>query len=375
DWRLSAERTVKRGVSATQFLVDAPQPAGGTGGAVGEGESHGHANGLGRSLSGIERLLREAPLPPRPRERALAAFRRLGKVEAEIHDVPIERIHFHEMGAVDSIVDITGYFIALELLGIERVISSPLPVGRGFTASAHGRIPIPAPATARLLEGVPILDNGMEGEVLTPTGALLLSESAESFGPMPSMTVTAVGHGSGRMDQPIPNIVRAFLGESEESKSTPAPGTIAVLETNIDDMSGEIFPYVIEGALALGALDAFAIPSVGKKGRPASLLTILCPLELQDELTRYLFRETTTLGVRYRSAERAVAERDWAEVDTPWGRVRVKRARYRGETVNIAPEFEDCRKLAESAGVPLKEVLAAAAAAGKAALDSGIWKK
>jgi uncharacterized protein (DUF111 family) len=157
-------------------------------------------------------------------------------------------------------------------------------------------------------------------------------------------------------------------------RTAPAPGTIAVLETNIDDMSGEIFPYVIEGALALGALDAFAIPSVGKKGRPASLLTILCPLELQDELTRFLFRETTTLGVRYRSAERAVAERDWAEVDTPWGRVRVKQARYRGETVNIAPEFEDCRKLAEEAGVPLKDVLAAAAAAGRAALDQGDWR-
>ncbi|MBT4092928.1 MAG: LarC family nickel insertion protein, partial [Nitrospinaceae bacterium] len=231
-----------------------------------------------------------------------------------------------------------------------------------------GKMPIPAPATAKLLEGVSILDNGLQGEVLTPTGALLLSESAEAFGPMPPMAITDVGHGSGEMEQPIPNIVRAFLGESitDEATSRSAhPNTISVLETNIDDMNPEIYPHVLDGVISRGALDAFLVPTVGKKGRPAILLTLLCPTSLQDDLIAYLMRETTTLGVRYRQTSRATAERDWLEVETPWGSVRIKRARFEGVVVNLAPEFEDCRKLAKSSGAPLKEIINAATAAAK----------
>ncbi|MEE9275148.1 MAG: nickel pincer cofactor biosynthesis protein LarC [bacterium] len=362
EYSLSLRRVVKQGVSAAKFGVHTKDGGG-------RAHDHDHPHALGRSLSQIERLLREGTLPERPRERALRAFRRLGEVEAGIHDVPIEEIHFHEMGAVDSIVDITGFFLALDALGIERVFSSPLPVGRGFVMCAHGRMPVPAPATAKLLEGIPVFDNGLEGEILTPTGALLLAESAEGFGPMPPMTVRRVGYGAGDRDQPVPNAVRALLGETAPAPRTDAPpGSVAVLEANLDDMRPELFPHVFEGALARGALDAFAAPVVGKKGRPAHLLTLLCPEERRAELTRFLFRETTTLGVRHRLAARATAERDWLEVDLPWGRVRVKRATFEGEVVNLAPEYEDCRRLAESSGVPLKEVIEAASAAARAAL-------
>lgn len=359
--RLSIERVVKRGVSASQFRVHTGHDA---------HHAHGH-HAHGRSLPEIERLIRASALPPRPRERALKAFRRLGEVEAGIHGVPIERVHFHEVGAEDSIIDITGYFLALELLGVERVTASPLPVGRGFIQAAHGRMPVPAPATAKLLAGIPVLDNGLEGEVLTPTGALLLAESASAFGPMPAMTVTAVGHGAGERDAALPNLVRAFLGESGPGagaeRTDAPPATVVILETNLDDMRPELFPHVIERALALGALDAFAAPVVGKKGRPAHLLTVLCPPERRAELIRLLFRETTTLGVRHRDARRSTAERDWLDVDLPWGRVRVKRARWEGETVNLAPEYEDCRRLAEATGHPLKEIMDAALAAARAA--------
>ena len=354
---ISAHKTQKCGVSATQFRVDLEHA---------EHDGRDHSSTHGRPLSGIEKIIGEAPIPSTAKASALKAFRRLGEVEAGIHNVPVESVHFHEVGAVDAIIDITGFFLALGMLGVERVLASPLPVGRGFTGGAHGRMPVPAPATAKLLEGVSVLDNGLQGEVLTPTGALLLSESAEAFGPMPPMTITAVGHGSGEMDQPVPNIVRAFLGEMAAS-STTHPDTISVLETNIDDMNPETYPYVLDGAMALGALDAFLVPTIGKKGRPASLLTILCPVDSQEPLIAYLMRETTTLGVRHRQTSRTTAKRDWLEVETPWGRVRVKRAHFQGAVVNLAPEFEDCRKLAESTGAPLKEIISAAAAAALAA--------
>jgi pyridinium-3,5-bisthiocarboxylic acid mononucleotide nickel chelatase len=356
---ITTHKSVKCGISATQFRVK-------TTGAEQPGQSYSSIHG--RPLSEIEKIIAHTTIPSTAKAAALKAFRRLGEVEAGIHNVPVESIHFHEVGAIDSIIDIAGFFVGLELLGVERVLSSPLPPGKGFINSAHGKMPIPAPATAKLLEGVSILDNGLQGEVLTPTGALLLSESAEAFGPMPPMAITDVGHGSGEMEQPIPNIVRAFLGESitDEATSRSAhPNTISVLETNIDDMNPEIYPHVLDGVISRGALDAFLVPTVGKKGRPAILLTLLCPTSLQDDLIAYLMRETTTLGVRYRQTSRATAERDWLEVETPWGSVRIKRARFEGVVVNLAPEFEDCRKLAKSSGAPLKEIINAATAAAK----------
>lgn len=364
-YSLSSKKVIKQGVSATKFDVHVHDHEAHE--LHGEGAPHAH----GRSLARIEALIRESGLSGTVKERSLRAFRRLGEVEAGIHGVPVEEIHFHEVGAVDSIVDITGFFIGLDLLGVERVLSSPLPVGRGFVECAHGRMPVPAPATAKLLEGAPVFDNGLEGEVLTPTGALLLTESAEAFGPVPGMTITRVGYGAGGMDQPVPNAVRGLLGETPARPSPDAPpAALTIIEANLDDMAPELLPYVIEKALAAGAVDAFSIPVTGKKGRPGHLLTVLSPNGKREQLTRLLFRETTTLGVRYRPAERVVAERDWFDVELEWGKVRIKRGRFEGEIMNLAPEYEDCRKLAEASGVPLKVVFEAAAAAAHAAGDA-----
>ncbi len=369
-YSLSSEHVLKQGVTAQKFRVNITHETHHH--HHGEGHSHG-AHHHGRSYSRIREILEQAPIPEAPKARAISAFRRLGVVEAGIHGVSLDEIHFHEVGAIDSIIDVTGYFLGLHILGVERVAASPLPVGSGFVQCAHGRMPVPAPATAKLLEGALVAQSDLEGEVLTPTGALLLTESAEFFGPVPEMTITRVGYGAGDKDQPdTPNVVRAFLGESEASpESDGPPTTIAVLEANIDDMSPELFPHVIEGALKAGALDAFSIPVTGKKGRPAQLLTILSPLENQDALTRFLFRETSTLGVRRRTTRRAVAEREWMEVDLPWGRVRVKRGTFEGALTNLAPEYEDCRRLAAVSGVPLKEVIEAALARARESAGSG----
>ena len=362
-YSLSNDSALKQGVTSRKFRVNITHET-----------RHHHHEGHhhGRSYSQIREILEKAPIPETPKNRAISAFHRLGVVEAGIHGVSLDEIHFHEVGAVDSIIDVTGYFLGLHMLSVERVTASPLPVGSGFVQCAHGRMPVPAPATAKLLEGVPVAKGNLKGEVLTPTGALLLAESAEFFGPMPEMTITRVGYGAGDKDQPdTPNVVRAFLGESKAStEGDGPPAAIAVLEANIDDMSPELFPHVIEGALKEGALDAFSIPVTGKKGRPAQLLTILCPLAKQDALTRFLFRETSTLGVRRRTTERAVAEREWVDVDLPWGRVRVKKGAFEGAVTNLAPEFEDCRRLAEECGVPLKGVIEAALARAREMLES-----
>ena len=369
-YSLSTDTILKQGVTSQKFRVNITHETHHH--HHGEGHSHG-ANHHGRSYSQIREILEKAPIPEAPKNRAISAFYRLGVVEAGIHGVEVEDIHFHEVGAIDSIIDVTGYFLGLHMLGVERVAASPLPVGSGFVQCAHGRMPVPAPATAKLLEGAPVAESDLDGEVLTPTGALLLIESAEFFGPMPEMTIARVGYGAGDKDQPdTPNVVRAFLGESEAgAEGGGPPATIAVLEANIDDMSPELFPHVIEGVLKAGALDAFSIPVTGKKGRPGQLLTILCPLAKQDTLTRFLFRETSTLGVRRRTTGRAVAEREWMEVDLPWGRVRVKRGTFEGALTNLAPEYEDCRRLAEESGVPLKQVIETALARSRELTGSG----
>ena len=368
-YSLSSEAVIKQGVTSRKFRVNITKDTH----HHHEGEGSHGAHHHGRSYNQIREILEKASIPEAPKNRAISAFHRLGVVEAGIHGVEVDAIHFHEVGAVDSIIDITGYFLGLHMLGVERVAASPLPVGRGFVQCAHGRMPVPAPATAKLLEGIPVAESDLEGEVLTPTGALLLGESAEFFGPMPEMKITRVGYGAGDKDQPnTPNAVRAFLGESEGSSEIgQPPTTIAVLEANIDDMSPELFPHIIKGALKAGALDAFSIPVTGKKGRPGQLLTILSPLAKQEALTRFLFRETSTLGVRHRTTGRAVAEREWVDVALPWGGVRVKKGTFEGVLTNLAPEFEDCKRLAEENGVPLKQVIEAALARAREMLESG----
>ena len=357
---ISSKHILKQGVTSCNFQVNITHETHLHHG----GEARPGAGHHGRSYRQIREILEKASIPETPKGRAISAFYRLGVVEAGIHGVELDAIHFHEVGAADSLIDVTGYFLGLHMLGVERVVASPLPVGSGFVQCAHGRMPIPAPATAKLLEGIPVAESHLTGEVLTPTGALLLAESAEFFGPMPDMTITQVGYGAGDADQPdTPNVVRAFLGESEAGPAgEQPPAAIAVLEANIDDMSPELFPHIIEGALQAGALDAFSIPVTGKKGRPAQLLTVLSPLAKQNDLTRFLFRETSTLGVRRHTTGRAVAEREWVEVDLPWGQVRVKKGTFEGVITNLAPEYEDCKRIAEECGLPLKRVFEAALA-------------
>ncbi|MGH9804642.1 MAG: nickel pincer cofactor biosynthesis protein LarC [Candidatus Acidiferrales bacterium] len=322
-------------------------------------ETHHH-----RTWKTIRELIRGSELAAPVRERAEAIFARLAEAEGRVHNVPADEVHFHEVGAMDSILDIVGAAAAVELMGIEAVVVSPLNVGGGTVKTAHGELPVPAPATATLLGGAPVYSSGAEGELVTPTGAAVVATLAKEFGPLPAMTVAAVGYGAGTQDpKGRANVLRVFLGESaEERAAEPESGEsdVIVLEANLDDMSPEVGGFVLEQAMAAGALDVFYTPVQMKKNRPGLLLTVLCPPERAEALTRLLFEQTTTLGVRSYRAERRVLERAVETVETRLGPVRMKLARMNGRLLNVAPEYEDCQRLAREKNVPLKEVLAEA---------------
>ena len=317
-------------------------------------ETHHH-----RTWKTIRELIRGSELAPPVRERAEAIFARLAEAEARVHNVAPEEVHFHEVGAMDSILDIVGASVAVEQLGIERIAVSPLNLGGGTVKTAHGELPVPAPATAALLQGAPVYSSGAEGELVTPTGAAVVATLAKEFGPLPAMTVAAVGYGAGSNDpKGRANVLRVFLGASAEEGR--AESSVTVLEANLDDMSPEVGGFVLEQALAAGALDVFYTPVQMKKNRPGLLLTVLCPVERAEALMQLLFEQTTTLGVRSYRAERRVLERAMETVETRLGPVRMKLARMNGRLLNVAPEYEDCQRLAREKGVPLKEVLAEA---------------
>ncbi len=264
------------------------------------------------------------------------------------------------MGGLDTLVDVVGAVSGIDLLGATTVVCSPIPLGRGFTRSAHGRIPVPAPATVALLEGAPVVGSEVEGETVTPTGAALLTSLASSFGPIPAMTLRSAGYGAGRKEWAIPNVLRVLLGEAGSAGLQQE--TLAVLETNIDDLNPETYDYVMGRLFAAGALDVFLAPIQMKKNRPATLLSVLCRPAAAGELSEILFAETSTLGVRRHNVERTCLPREIRTVDTPYGSVRVKSATF-GSTLKAAPEYEDCRRAAEAHGVPLREVYLAALAA------------
>lgn len=312
-----------------------------------------------RRLPEIEAIVRESELLPAITEQAVGIFRRLGEVEAEIHGTTLEQVHLHELGGIDTIVDVVGTLVGLEALGVERIVASPLPLGRGFVRSAHGQMPLPAPATVALLKNVPIVGSDLELELVTPTGAVLLSSLAQEFGSIPPMTLTGVGYGAGSHDLPIPNVLRILLGE-QATANQALTETLALLETNIDDLNPEIYDYVITRLLEAGALDVFLSPIQMKKNRPATLLRVLCRPAEADKLTTILFTETSTLGVRQQTVQRQSLARSVHTVETPFGPVRVKVARWGDGRVKAAPEYDDCRRLAESRGVPLREVYRAA---------------
>ena len=330
----------------------------------GHEHTHEHEHTHGRSLTEIRALLSKAPLDSRAQELALRTFELLGAAEAKIHNVPVDEIHFHEVGAVDAIVDIVASCAGIVHLNVGRWHSSPVNVGGGMIDCAHGRFPVPAPATAELLRGMPTYSAHLEEELLTPTGAALLRALGPTFGPQPAMRVEHIGYGAGtRNPQGFPNVLRLTVGESSlaQQATTHLTDEVMVLETALDDCSPQILAFVSEQALAFGALDVMLAPVQMKKGRPGTLLTLLCAPGTESVFTDLLFRETSTLGIRTRRESRLILAREILTVDTPYGPIRVKRATGAdGDSRNLAPEFEDCRAAAERANVPLKEVQQAA---------------
>jgi hypothetical protein len=340
-YTIEATRVLSHGVSGTRLRVQVhePQPA--------------------RDWAAIRAMLEGAALPGRARELALAAFGRLARAEAGIHGAPVDAVHFHEVGAVDSIVDTVGVCVGLELLGVERVYASALPLGHGWVRTQHGPLPVPAPATLALLAevGAPTLPGPPDsaGELVTPTAAALLAALAEFR--QPPMRPRAVGYGLGWKEFPRLNGLRAWLGDEGSEASAEA---LVELRCNLDDITGELVAYTIEQLLAAGALDAWAAPLVMKKGRPAVQLSALCRPADRERISAIILRETPTLGVRWSAAERLAAGRELRAVDTPWGQVRVKRKLLDGAPAGDAPEYEDCAALARAHGVPLADVYAAA---------------
>jgi uncharacterized protein (TIGR00299 family) protein len=343
-WKISAEKVVRRGFRATHVKVESSDP-----------QRH-------RSLNEILQLIERAGLPGAISERASNIFRRLGQAEALVHGVAIEKVHFHEVGAIDAIVDIVGAAAGFEQLGVEEIFCSQLNVGGGRVDTQHGNLPVPAPATAELLRGAPTYSNGIQRELVTPTGAAIVATVAAQFGPQPAMTVAAIGLGAGSAElAEQPNVLRLFVGESAARRddATLDEGII-VLEANLDDMSPQVYGYFAERALEAGALDVFSIPVQMKKNRPGQLVTVLCKPADREKFSDLLFRETTTLGVRQSSVNRRTLLRESIAVETSLGPIRMKIARLNGHVLNVAPEYEDCQKIAAERGVPLKQVLAEA---------------
>src|SRR5712672_3274603 len=340
NWTIAAEKVWKNGMSATFVRVAA--------------EDHTKH----RSLSAILELFDRSQLSDSVRKNAAAIFRRLGEAEASVHDVPLEKIHFHEVGAVDAIVDIVGACLGFEAIGIQKFACSPLNVGGGTAKMAHGILPVPAPATAKLLQGQPTYSNGVQRELVTPTGAAIVATLCDTFGPQPAMKVSAIGYGAGSADlEGQPNVLRIMIGEAAEKVVPGFDEEISVIEANLDDMNPQIYGYFQEKALAAGALDVYTTPVHMKKSRPGALLTLLCKPHDTSTLMDLIFAETTTFGARTYSAQRRTLPRETVNVHTQYGDVRIKLSRVNGHIQHVAPEFEDCRKLAVEKNVPLQRVI------------------
>jgi uncharacterized protein (TIGR00299 family) protein len=344
-WKISAEKVKRGAIFATQVKVE-----------TNEGHHH-------RGLSVILGRIEKAELAPRAAERARKIFTRLAEAEARVHNVPVEEIHFHEVGAVDSIVDIVGAAIGFELLGIDEFACSALDVGAGQVKTAHGLLPVPAPATAELLRGAPVYTSGIARELVTPTGAAIATTLATRYAEIPEMTLRAVGYGAGSADfVEKANVLRILIGDgaaSEAGEHWDAP--VSVIETNLDDMSPQIYGYLVDRVLAAGALDVFSTPVQMKKNRPGTLVTILCEQAHVARMIDLVFRETTTIGVRTHDVRRKVLDRELVPVETAFGEVRVKISRMNGSVLNATPEYEDCQRIAAEKGIPLRQVIAAAA--------------
>jgi uncharacterized protein (TIGR00299 family) protein len=358
-FELEVERADASGIGATQVQV------------------HVGSSSVIRTYASIRDLIEASDLPADAKNSAQRIFRRLAEAEAKVHRKEVELVTFHEVGAVDSIVDIAGTAYALSLLGVHRVFSSPVPTGMGMTRSEHGAMPIPAPAVTELLQGVPIYSKDVPFELTTPTGAAILAALSEGYGDVPLMRLTATGYGAGTYRLGFPNVTRVLIGEAETAGTTAnvparaATGTDVVIETNVDDLNPEIYPFIVERLLEAGAQDAWLQPIVMKKGRPAVTVKVLCAEADQEAMRRILFRETGTLGVRISSVAKNTLDRDWMKVETSHGTVSVKLAYLEGRVVNVAPEFEDCARIAREAGVPARDVYDEAKRLAEREVDQG----
>ena len=345
---VSAERVLRAGVSATKFVVREHPSVG--------APTHAH-----RHLPGIFKLVDQSALSAAGRDRAKAMFQRLAEVEAGIHQMPVEKVHLHEVGALDSIIDIVGTVFALEWLGADRIVCSPLNVGGGMVNSAHGVFPVPAPATVKLLGDAPVYSGVVQKETVTPTGALIATTYAQSFGAIPPMSIERVGYGAGeRDDAGTPNVLRILVGRAA-LETTPSPSErVTVVECEIDDMNPQIFGVVMDRLYAAGALEVFYVPVQMKKNRPGTLLTAIVSPERRTAIADVIFRETTTIGLRHYDVERECLAREIVTVETGLGAIRFKVSSRDGRVMNAVPEFDDCVKVAAAHNLSVKEVQALA---------------
>jgi pyridinium-3,5-bisthiocarboxylic acid mononucleotide nickel chelatase len=354
---------------APRLKPDAPTHTHSTGAAHDHGDAHGHkhshAHEQGRALSEIKRIIGAASLTEPVKSTAIAMFEKLGAAEAKIHNLPIDRVHFHEVGAVDAMADIVCAAAGAEALGVDGFVCSPLNVGGGTVECAHGRFPVPAPATVELLKGAAVYSSGVQAELVTPTGAAIVATLCQHFEPFPAMRIEKTGYGAGTRDFPAhANVLRITIGEvavdvaDKSVRSTQAQQeTVCVLEANLDDLNPQVFGYVMDRLLEAGALDVFGTPVQMKKNRPGTVLSVLCKPEDAGRLAQIIFSETTTLGVRRRDETRQVLARRWETISTRFGAVRIKIASQNGSMTGYAPEYEDCRRIAAEQRVPLKMVM------------------
>jgi len=335
-YTLSNEKCLKQNISATKFNV-----------TVTSDQHH-------RSLSSILKLIDESALHTEIKNNAISIFNIIGRVEAGIHNTDIEKIHFHELGGVDSIIDICGAAICFHKAGIEISVSSPVNTGSGFVQTAHGTLPVPAPATAEILKGIPVYSTGTRAELTTPTGAAIIKHYCSSFSHLPELKIESIGYGAGSKDLEIPNVLRLFIGNTTGEIGTY--DEVAEIEASIDDMNPEFYSYLFELLITEGALDVSVIPATMKKNRPGHILKILSAKENSDKIAEIVFRETTTSGFRINIVRRKILERSCMSVETKYGKVQIKIHTINGKVITISPEYDDCRKAAAEYGVPLKAV-------------------
>lgn len=349
-YQLAREKVVKEGIAATKFHVHLEHV---------EDHHHDHHHHH-RHYQNIVSLIDNSSLEEGVKRRSKEIFALIAKAEAKIHHIPVEKVHYHEVGAVDSIIDIIGTAILLEDLQIDIVYSTPVPLGSGSIRISHGIYPVPAPATLEILKNIPLAPSDLTFEMTTPTGAAIIASQATKFGAIPAMKVETIGYGAGTKDIPKrPNVLRVVIGELLEKQQTPSlfpVETITVLECQIDDMTGEHFGYVLERLFAEGALDVYYTPIMMKKNRPGTLITVLSPTDRADDLTNILLIETTTLGVRKSQWERTKFERTTKVAETPYGKIRIKQALHQGKVVKETPEYEDIRKIAKEQSLPFRDI-------------------